>query len=36
MLNMGDSYARVKQSEKVEILMEQAKMVVVMERLYPW
>jgi hypothetical protein len=34
--NMGDSYARVKQSEKAEIMMEQARMITTMECLYPW
>ena len=34
--NMGDSYARIKQSEKAEITMEQAKMITTLELLYPW
>ena len=34
--NMGDSYARIKQSENAEIVREQAKMITTMELLYPW
>jgi hypothetical protein len=34
--NMGDSYARIKQSENAEITKEQAKMITTMELLYPW
>ena len=33
--NMGDSYARVKQDEEQEILMEQAKLICTMELIYP-
>ena len=34
--NMGDSYARIKQSENAEITRELAKMITTMELLYPW
>lgn len=34
--NMGDSYAKIKQSEISEITMEKARMITTMELLYPW